>query len=269
MVNSEKLCLQWNEFPKIVRSAFEELRDDHDLTDVTLVCNDGKQVEAHRAVRASTSPFFMELFKRNKHPHPLIYMKGVKGVDLLAMVEFLYSGEANVDQANLDTFLALADDLKLKGLNGTSEEGDNSADSVPPAVQETVKKPFKKVVPNSDMVNEASNVDRKKTNCNKQERALALNNSSTDEDLDNQIRSMMEKSENYAAKSQVKGKGNSTGKARICKVCGKEGTMATIQHHIESNHITGFAHTCTVCGSTTNTRGALRVHLHMHRKHGK
>ena len=74
MVNSEKLCLQWNEFPTIVRSAFEELRDDNDLTDVTLVCNDGKQVEAHKVVLASTSPFFMELFKRNRHPHPLIYI---------------------------------------------------------------------------------------------------------------------------------------------------------------------------------------------------
>ena len=51
------------------------MRDDLDLTDVTLVCNDGKQVEAHKVVLASTSPFFMELFKRNKHPHPLVYMK--------------------------------------------------------------------------------------------------------------------------------------------------------------------------------------------------
>ena len=113
MVNSEKLCLQWNEFPKIVRSAFEDLRDDHDLTDVTLVCNDGKQVEAHKVVLASCSPFFQELFKRNKHTHPLVFMRGVNSDDLVAMVEFLYSGEANIDQANLDAFLALADDLKL------------------------------------------------------------------------------------------------------------------------------------------------------------
>ena len=40
----------------------------------------------------------------------------------MAMVEFLYNGEANVDQGNLGTFLALADELRLQGLNGTSEE---------------------------------------------------------------------------------------------------------------------------------------------------
>ena len=50
------------------------------------------------------------------------------------------SGEANVDQSNLDVFLALADDLRLKGLNGTSEEAKESKDQAPPPQeQERVK----------------------------------------------------------------------------------------------------------------------------------
>ena len=96
MGDSEKLCLQWNEFQKIVSSAFGDLREDKDFTDVTLACEDGKQVEVHKVVLASSSPFFMELLKRNKHPHPLIYMKGVKSDNLMAMLEFFYFGEANV-----------------------------------------------------------------------------------------------------------------------------------------------------------------------------
>ena len=119
---SEKLCLQWNEFQKIVSSAFADLREDKDFTDVTLACEDGKQVEVHKVVLASSSPFFMQLLKRNKHPHPLIYMKGVKSENLMAMLEFFYFGEANVYQENLDTFLAFADELKLKGLNGPGPE---------------------------------------------------------------------------------------------------------------------------------------------------
>ena len=39
------------------------------------------------------------------------------------MVDFLYYGEANVNQESLDVFLALAEELRLKGLTGSSREG--------------------------------------------------------------------------------------------------------------------------------------------------
>ena len=64
---AEKLCLQWNDFKENVSSSFGELREDADLTDVTLVCEDGKQVEAHKVILASSSPVFMQILKKNKH----------------------------------------------------------------------------------------------------------------------------------------------------------------------------------------------------------
>ena len=146
MVNSEKLCLQWNEFQKIVSSAFGELRDDLDLTDVTLACEDGEQVEAHKIVLASCSPFFMDLFKRNKHPHPLIYMRGIKSEILASMVEFMYKGEANVDQEKLDNFLGLAEELRLKGLDGSGKDEQENIHKVPsPPVKKASS--FRQVVP--------------------------------------------------------------------------------------------------------------------------
>ena len=41
-----------------VWSAFGELREGKDYTDVTLACEDGQQVEAHKVVLTSSSPFF-------------------------------------------------------------------------------------------------------------------------------------------------------------------------------------------------------------------
>ena len=99
---SEKLCLNWNDFQENVNVAFGSLRGDHDFADVTLVCEDGQQIEAHKVILAASSPFFFDLLKRNKHPHPLIYMRGVKYELLVAMVDFLYLGEANVIQDHLD-----------------------------------------------------------------------------------------------------------------------------------------------------------------------
>ena len=118
----ERLCLQWNDFKENVSSAFGDLREDKDFTDVTLACEDGQQVEAHKVVLIASSPFFLNILKRNKHPHPLIYMKGVKSENLSAMVDFFYHGEANVFQENLDSFLTLAEELQLKGLRGNQSE---------------------------------------------------------------------------------------------------------------------------------------------------
>ena len=119
---SEKLCLQWNDFKENVTSAFGSLREDRDFADVTLACEDGKQFEAHKVILAASSPFFQNILRRNQHAHPLIYMRGLKSEDLAAIIDFLYCGEANVYQESLDSFLAIAEELQLKGLTGETND---------------------------------------------------------------------------------------------------------------------------------------------------
>ena len=105
---SEKLCPKWNDFQDNISTAFGTLRNDCDFSDVTLACEDGNQVEAHKVILTASSPFFQNILRKNKHPHPLIYMRGVKSEDLVAIVDFLYYGEANVYQENIDSFLTIA-----------------------------------------------------------------------------------------------------------------------------------------------------------------
>ena len=93
MQNSEKFCLNWNDSQDILNSAFGELRNDKDFSDVTLVCEDGTQIEAHKIILATSSPFFKEILKGSKQPHPLIYMRGLKAETLTATVDFLFFGE--------------------------------------------------------------------------------------------------------------------------------------------------------------------------------
>ena len=132
---SETLCLQWNDFQENIKSAFENLKEDKDFKDVTLVCEDGQQVEAHKVILASFSPFFLKLHGRNKHHHPIIYMRGMKFDALLAVMDFLYRGEANVFQEDLDSFLAIAEELQLRGLMGSTDqrvEDHDVNDKIPP-----------------------------------------------------------------------------------------------------------------------------------------
>ena len=123
MPTSEKLCLRWDDFKENINTAFLSLSKDTNFTDATLVGEDSHQVEAHKGILASSSPFFLNILARNRHGHPLIYMRGMKLDDLVAIMDFLYYGEANVYHDNLDTFLTIAEELQLKGLNGENEDG--------------------------------------------------------------------------------------------------------------------------------------------------
>ena len=100
---------------------FGGFRNDKDFADVTLASEDGTQIETHKMVLALSSPFFKEILKKNKHPHPLIFMRGIRAEELSALVDFLYFGEASVKQESLDSFFSLAEELKLKGWRNSPE----------------------------------------------------------------------------------------------------------------------------------------------------
>ena len=78
--------MQWKDFKESVNSAFGKLRGKKEFTDMTLVCEDGQQVEAHKVILAASSPFFQNLLQKNTHSHPLIYMRGVESEILLGII---------------------------------------------------------------------------------------------------------------------------------------------------------------------------------------
>ena len=114
-MSSEKFCLRWNDFETNISGAFRELRDDKDFFDVTIACED-EQMQAHKVILSACSPFFRNILRRNQHQHPLLYLKGVKYTDLQSVLNFMYHGEVNVAQEELNSFLSVAEDLRVKGL---------------------------------------------------------------------------------------------------------------------------------------------------------
>ena len=235
---SDKLCLQWNDFQKNVANAFRNLREDKEFADMTLVCEDGNQIEVHKMVLSSSSPFFKTLLAKNKHPYPLIYMRGVKTGDLSAVVDFLYHGEAKVFEEDLDSFLTIAEEFQLMGLMKEPEEkvfgGKEDQNELPPKTKQISQVPLKET--------SADNLPPTKPET---ERKLIVPNNDVSSDLDEleaTVMSMMQKSENRLSDTY----GNR--RAYICKECGKEGFVAAIKDHIESNHLEGIRLPCTHCG---------------------
>ncbi|XP_023339282.1 protein tramtrack, beta isoform isoform X9 [Eurytemora carolleeae] len=134
-MGTEKFCLKWNDFESNISLAFREIRDEKDFFDVTLACDDD-QLQAHKVILSACSPFFRNILKRNPHQHPLLYLKGVKYSDLQSVLNFMYHGEVNVAQDELNSFLAVAEELRVKGLtqnNSGSTKKENSAPKSPPS----------------------------------------------------------------------------------------------------------------------------------------
>ena len=245
---AEKLCLQWNDFKQNISTSFQNLRGDKEFTDVTLACEDGQQVEAHKAILASSSPFFKELLMKNKHPHPLAYMRALRSEDLVAMVDFLYFGEANVFQENLDSFLALADELQLKSLRtGANETEKEEKPQNPPNNQEQSfrREEFQEKVINPNFSIAALN--------EKTEISADMQN------LDQKIKSMITRNDTYVQS------GPRMRKMATCNVCGKEGPYISMPNHVEANHITGVSHACEICGYISRSSRGLKQHQINHK----
>jgi len=128
MSSSEKFCLRWNDFESNISVAFRELREEKDFFDVTLACDDS-QIQAHKVILSACSPFFRNVLRRNPHQHPLLYLKGVKYSELMSVLNFMYMGEVNVAQEELNSFLSVAEDLRVKGL--TQNNSDSSTKLLP------------------------------------------------------------------------------------------------------------------------------------------
>jgi len=121
-MSSEKFCLRWNDFERNISSAFKDIRDEKEFFDITIACED-EQLQAHKVILSACSPFFKKVLYRNHHQHPLLYLKGVSFKDMESVLNFMYHGEVNVAQDDLNSFLQVAEDLRVKGL--TQNNGGN------------------------------------------------------------------------------------------------------------------------------------------------
>jgi len=123
MSSNEKFCLRWNDFESNISVAFREIREEKDFFDCTLSVGT-RQIQAHKLILSACSPFFRSILRQNPHQHPLLYLKGVEFTDLQSVLNFMYHGEVNVAQEELNSFLAVAEDLQVKGLT----QGESSKD---------------------------------------------------------------------------------------------------------------------------------------------
>merc|ERR1712133_336480 len=65
---------------------------------------------------------FKFIFKSNKNPNPLLFLGGVNSKNLGYILDYIYKGEVNIFQEQLDSFLESAQKLEIEGLLGNNQD---------------------------------------------------------------------------------------------------------------------------------------------------
>ena len=275
---SEQISVNWDDFSANSSNSIKKLRASGDFADVTLACEDGEEVGAHKFLLAGASPFFKNILLRNKHPHPIIYMRGVDSAVLVAIVNFLYCGEVEMDPKYLDPFLAIAEELKLEGLL-TQSGNDVKTEKFAKPKQTTMHQIRKKLMIEESVENELltpaakaellTNYNQLQTLIKPRQVEVLMENdifpaedenisdliqfSGDQEELDKTVKSMMQRNKCKDSVGLFK-------YVYVCNVCGKEGQQTTIKGHIEAKHVGGITIPCNMCEKIFRTRPNLRAH---------
>ena len=97
-----------NHFKDNIYETFKKQRTDVYFCDVTLVSEGNQQIQAHKVILAVDSLHLKNILKIiHKHSHPVIYLRGIKASDIIAIVNFVYNSETNIFQEDLNISLSL------------------------------------------------------------------------------------------------------------------------------------------------------------------
>ena len=120
MASSEKLLIKWDNISSC--PSFRDIWDNKEMMDVSLSCGE-EEVRAHRVVLAACSPKLGSILTKHAHrQHPIIFLAGMELAHVKNILHFMYHGEVLVPHEELNSFLKVAEELQVKGLNGSGQE---------------------------------------------------------------------------------------------------------------------------------------------------
>jgi len=132
--SDQRFSLRWNNYQSHLVTAFESLLEEKDFVDVTLGV-EGRKLPAHKMLLSACSPYFRDLLKGNPCQHPIIVLRDIKYDDLFSLLQFMYNGEVNVAQDQLNSFLKSAESLKIRGLTDNDSASTNEETTKAPPLQ--------------------------------------------------------------------------------------------------------------------------------------
>ena len=192
------------------------------------------------------------ILTHNKHSHPLLCLDGVSSGELQFVLDYIYQGEVQIYQEQLDRFLEVAERLKLEGLTGKDSDQEKVRDDI---LEKGVTNVFDEYISESEIVKKEKVIRKPR----KLSLPIAVANDSAitnTEEIDEKIRENVIRGDdgNYS-----------------CGYCGKVGDgsrnqFQNMKNHVET-HLEGLSYPCQSCDKTFRSRHSRSSHYsQFHRK---
>jgi len=242
---SEKFALKWNDYQSNWNSSLSELRKDSDFADVILISDDKVTFSAHKVVLSSCSNMFKFILKENSNANPLLYLGGVSTVNLGFILDYIYHGEVNLFQEQLDSFLESAQKLEIDGLIGHENMEDETQN------ERKIYQEEENVIPSAQVKQLARMNDNKEIITRRQYRRPQNNDASridvttfTSEEIEEKIKELHQRIDGVWT----------------CMVCDYASARRdNVRKHVEK-HMDGLSYTCDVCNKEFRLLNTLNHH---------
>jgi len=135
----EKFNLVWNTFTDHLKSMIGEWMTSPDMVDVTLVCEDKKYFKAHKIILSACSPVFKSIINNMPEKNPVIFLRGIHAQEIEAILQFIYLGQATVNEDRINELLNVANSLDIKEIGSHVKSNEKSSNGGMSDVNDFVK----------------------------------------------------------------------------------------------------------------------------------
>ena len=239
-MHQEKYSLTWHSYSDHLKNMMRELMMNEDYSDITLVTEDKKQIQANRNILGACSPFFKDILKKEKRSNTMMYLRGVQYSEMESIMQFIYLGEATFYEERTEEFLAVAKSLEINELCSAEVEINDEPDDEPSIITDPE-------IYTEDFKNSKNQIQQES-----QEIVVRVNGKYECEHCQTTYNKLCNLNRHKQSVHQ--------GVRYTCEQCGHEYTQqCQLNLHIQSKH-EGIKFSCDQCGYQATKQNNLRRH---------
>ena len=255
-MTSERFSLKWNDYQSNWSQSLSGLRNDTEMSDVTLITDDKVKILSHKIILSSCSNIFNFILKESKQSNPLLYLSGISSVNLKFLLDYIYYGEVNLYQEQLDGFIESAKKLEISGLLGGDHKNQDE--------QETELKDNKTFqefkLQNNDhqepREHRLVHIDNKVVKNSKSQYTRTITNNGPKYDVSAMIPAEIA--------DKIKSMYQKIDGVWTCNECGKttNNSSGDMRLHVETHH--GLCYKCNLCSQEFRSKNNFKFHQKTH-----